>query len=74
MCSAVQTMTGSRNVTVTVTGYSVPVTRDGLQSSIFSVPVPVASAGFRAGQVMFHSEVVPSPDSGHPDRPPSADA
>ena len=43
-----------------------PVAQDGSQSSIFSVPVPTASAGFHVGQVMFHSEVVPSPDSGHP--------
>ena len=43
-----------------------PVAQDGLQSSIFSVPVPTASVEFHVGQVMFHSEVVPSPDSGQP--------
>ena len=59
-------MTGLLRVTATRTACSVPAAQFGVQSSSFSVPWPTATAEFHVGQVMSHSDVVPSPDSGHP--------
>ena len=63
---ATQTMTGLLSVTATRTASSVPAAQFGVQSSSFSVPVPAATAELHVGQVMSHSDVVPSPDSAHP--------
>src|ERR1700749_4669005 len=67
---ATQTMTGLLSVTATRTACSVPAAQFGVQSSSFSVPVPDATAESPVGQLMSHSDVVPSPDSG----PPAAQA
>jgi len=61
-----QTITGLLSATRTATECSVPAAQLGLQSSIFSVPVPSAWPESHAVQVMFHSAVVPSPDSPQP--------
>jgi hypothetical protein len=47
-----QTCTGLLNVTATATECRVPAAQFGAQSSIFSVPVPVACMPFQADQVM----------------------
>jgi len=61
-----QSLAGWLNVTVTATEYSGAAAQSGSQPPIFSVPVPTALPLVHVGQLMSHSTVVPSPDSGQP--------
>lgn len=60
-------LTGLVKVTVTRSACSVPAAQLGVQSSIFSVPVPTAWVAVHVGQVMSHKNAVLSPDSAQPD-------
>ncbi len=67
-----QTMTGWLSVTATGTAYDLPLAQSGVQSTIRSVPVPVAWTEFHACQVMPDSAVVLSPDSTQSGRQPGS--